>query len=148
MIDNATTLIIPYFGYFWLIAGLVLLTLEVGTPGLFIFLSLACGTFVAALSAFCNVSLFVQCWLALGGALISFVILKYFFVGKKQHCITNVQALIGQEAVVIEPIEPRKAGRIKVKGEEWQALCVDPHILQKGTIVKIVRIEGNKLIVK
>jgi membrane protein implicated in regulation of membrane protease activity len=145
MIDS--TIIASYLGYLWLIAGLLLLLLEVGTPGLFVFLSLACGAFVAAITAFCGMSLFTQCWAAIGGALISFVILKYFFVGKKQRFATNIHALIGQEAVVIETIEPRKIGRVKVKGEAWPALCREPHILQKGTIVKIVRIEGNKLIV-
>lgn len=138
----------PYLGYVWLIVGLCLLMFEVGTPGLFIFLSLACGTFCAAVGAFLYHSIIIQCWIATGGTLVSFIMLKYFFAGRKRSTPTNVNALIGQEGTVTETIEPRKTGRVKVRGEEWQALCHEPHVLQKGTLVKIIRIEGNKLIVR
>ncbi|MFA5306243.1 MAG: NfeD family protein [Candidatus Babeliales bacterium] len=138
----------PYLGYLWLIAGLFLLMFEVGTPGLFIFLSLACGAFSAAVGAFMHTSIITQCWTAAGGTSLSFIILKYFFAGRKQYTPTNVNALIGQEGTVTETIEPRKTGRVKIRGEEWQAVCLEPQILQKGTLVKVIRIEGNKLIVK
>jgi membrane protein implicated in regulation of membrane protease activity len=140
--------LVEYLGYFWLIVGIFLLLLEVGTPGLFFFVSLAMGSFIAAIAAFLNFSWYVQCWTAIGGALLSFGILKYFFANKKKSNIkTNIDALIGKEGVVIETIEPRKIGRIKIKGEEWPAISDHQVILQKGTVVKVVRIDGNKLVV-
>jgi len=137
-----------YIGYLWLIAGIFLLLLEVGTPGLFVFISLSLGAFIGAATAFLELSFALQCWAALVGALISFGLLKYFFTNQKPHR-TNIAALLGQEALVTEVIEPRQIGRVKVKGEEWQAQCENHHtVLHKGSVVKIIRSEGNKLIVR
>jgi len=61
---------------------------------------------------------------------------------------TNIDALIGQEAIIIQTIEPRSVGRVKIKGEEWPAIADHHTILQKGTTVHIIRITGNKLFVK
>ncbi len=145
MID---TPLLEYLGYLWLIAGVFLLLLEVGTPGLFFFVSLSIGSFCAALIAFMNFSWYVQCWTAIGGALISFGIFKKLFANRKTPSIkTNIDALVSQEGIVIETIEPRKVGRIKIKGEEWPAISAHQAILQKGTVVKIIRIDGNKLVV-
>ena len=138
-----------YLGYAWLIAGILIMLLEIGTPGLFFFLSLACGAFLAALGAFLGMSLFNQCWLVVIGSVLSFMLLKSFITNKKKSDQkTNIDALVGQEATVIQTIEPRSIGRVKVKGEEWPAVAAHNTILQPGTLVHIVRIEGNKLLVK
>lgn len=138
-------------GYMWLIAGLILLILEVGVPGLFFFISFAIGSCVAAFFAFFEFSLYVQCWTALGTSLICFSVLKYITSSKKlvvqEDNKTNVDALIGQEALVVVAIEPRTPGRIKIKGEEWPALSLHGTACHQGSVVTIVRIEGNKLIV-
>ena len=148
-LSQLSSMTTDYRGYVWLIAGVLIMLLEIGTPGLFFFLSLACGAFVAALGAFLEFSLFSQCWLAVIGTIISFMLLKSFITRtKKNSPRTNVDALIGQKALVIQAIEPRSTGRVKVNGEEWPAIADHQTILQKGTIVHIIRIDGNKLLVK
>lgn len=144
LLSNTTAL-----GYIWLVAALVLLLLEVGTPGLFFFLSFAMGATGASIAAFLGMGIKAQCIVALIVALISFAILKMWAKPhEKSKFKTNVDALINQEAVVIETIEPHTGGRIKIKGSEWPALTTNGSILHKGTIVKITGLEGNKLIVK
>ena len=63
---------------------------------------------------------------------------------------TNSEELIGEVVKVIERIDNRAAeGRALVKGLEWSARAVsDDMIIEKDTLVKVVRIEGVKLIVE
>jgi membrane protein implicated in regulation of membrane protease activity len=138
-----------YLGYVWLILGLLLLLLEVGTPGLFFFLSLSVGALAASITAFLGLGIHFECLIAIVVSLITlFILKKYAKVAVTTTHKTNVDALINQEALVIETIEPRKAGRVKIKGEEWPALSQPGFIHHKGSIVFVVGVEGNKLIIK
>jgi len=72
--------------------------------------------------------------------------LKHFIRHGKQ-VQTNVEALIGKKGIVIEDIIPhQKVGRIKIEGEDWMAISVDQEITE-GTLVKILGVDGAKLIV-
>lgn len=62
---------------------------------------------------------------------------------------TNVDSLINQEAVVIEPIDNVLAqGRAKINGMEWSARSVNGEPISAGTRVYVRRIEGVKLMVE
>ncbi|KKQ32704.1 MAG: hypothetical protein US49_C0006G0155 [candidate division TM6 bacterium GW2011_GWF2_37_49] len=138
-------------GYFWLIAALILLLLEMTTPGLFFFVAFAFGAICAAIAAFLGVSLPFQMWISVFGGVVSFFILKHLFLSKKitHHGLkTNTEGLIGQDGLVIETINPHQPGVIKVKSELWGAVLQDGSSLQKGTQVKVVGIHGNKLVVR
>lgn len=54
--------------------------------------------------------------------------------------------LIGQEALVIEEIEPHSSGLVKVQGDVWRA--VSSQTIGEGQIVNIESIDGTKLVVK
>jgi membrane protein implicated in regulation of membrane protease activity len=60
---------------------------------------------------------------------------------------TNVEALIGKRAVVLEEVAPLKYGRVKVGGEDWAAVPEGDSVIPPGTIVVIKGHEGVKLIV-
>ena len=61
---------------------------------------------------------------------------------------TNVDALVGREAMVTGTIEPFGSGQAKVDGLVWSAIAKDSHTtIQKGTTVIIDRVEGVKLVV-
>jgi membrane protein implicated in regulation of membrane protease activity len=70
-------------GYFWLIAALVLLMLEMTTPGLFFFVAFACGAICAAIAAVFGLSLPWQMWISVFGGVVCFFILKHLFLSKK-----------------------------------------------------------------
>lgn len=136
-------------GYAWLIAALLLLILEAGTPGLFFFISLAAGAVCAAPCAFLNFSFFTQAIVWGISSLASLIILRAFVKKKHEQVIkTNIDALIGQEATVINTIEPHHVGNVKVKGEHWPAIAQQGVILHQGTIVTVVDVQGNKLVVR
>lgn len=114
-------------------------------------------------------------WLA-GGALVSFILsavgagfwlqLMAFFVVSflliyftrpfaikylnPRRTRTNSEGLIGEVVKVTKRIDNRSAeGVALVKGLEWSARAVsDDMVIEKDTLVKIVRIEGVKLIVE
>ena len=138
-----------FIGYLWLIAGLILLMLELTTPGLFFFISFAIGCSISALVAFFGFSFTVQCLAGLTASGIAVLVMRSYFVKKKTVSFkTNMDALLHQTGMVTVAIEPKKHGRIKIRGEEWPAVTDEPKILQKGTIVTVVRIDGNKVIIR
>ena len=63
---------------------------------------------------------------------------------------TNSEGLIGEIVKVTKRIDNRAAeGTALVNGLEWSARAVsDDQIIEKDTLVKVVRIEGVKLIVE
>ena len=59
---------------------------------------------------------------------------------------TNVAALIGAEAHVIESIDPRaRIGRVKVRGDDWRAVTDDGLPIEAGTRVIVTEVEGTTL---
>ena len=136
--------------YFWLLLALTFLLLELSTPGLFFFIAFAGGCSAAALATWLGCSLIVQCSVALVMALLFFTFLKYKYasVSQSSNAKTNIDALAGQEAIVIEDISYLKKGQVKVRGETWPAkIDIDEGKIQKGQVVRVLRIEGNSVIV-
>jgi len=61
---------------------------------------------------------------------------------------TNIDAVIGKEALVTEEISPFSAGEAKLNGLIWVALSTDKSLtIPVGTAVKVDAVEGVKLIV-
>jgi len=61
---------------------------------------------------------------------------------------TNVDALVGQKGKVTEDFDPTmKLGRVSVGGDDWRAETTDNEVLQRGAVVKVLRVESNTLIV-
>ncbi len=72
---------------------------------------------------------------------------KYLKIGRER---TNADALIGEMAIVTEEIDTIKAeGQVEVRGQIWSAKTLDDQgVIKKDTRVKILNIEGVKLVVK
>lgn len=62
---------------------------------------------------------------------------------------TNVNTLIGKKAIVLSTINSLEAtGQVKVNGETWSAKAESEEIIEKGTEVEILKVDGVKLLVK
>lgn len=59
---------------------------------------------------------------------------------------TNLDRIIGMRGVVTEDIDDLVIGEVMVDGKKWSAISKEP--IKKGEKVKIVKIEGVKLIVE
>ena len=136
---------------FWLILFVVFLIIEILTMGLTT-IWFAGGAFVAFLLAFINFSFPVQiiAFLLVSIALLVMTrpIAMKFFNQERQK--TNAESLIGQKAVVLEPIDIlRGTGRVEVNGMEWSAKTDESEeVIEVGAIVVIDGIQGVKLIVR
>lgn len=133
----------------WLIIAAVCGIIEALTMGLTT-IWFTGGAIMASIAAMAGLSLIVQIVVFL----VVSVILIYFTrpIAKKKLKIgnekTNVDALVGREALVTETIEPFHTGQAKVDGLVWSAVSKENHsTIQSGTMVTINGIEGVKLIV-
>ena len=73
------------------------------------------------------------------------VALKYF---NKDRVRTNVESLVGKQAVVLSKVDNLQGtGQVSVGGQEWSARSADDgQVLEQGDVVSIVAISGVKLI--
>lgn len=61
---------------------------------------------------------------------------------------TNIDAIIGKKGYVTKKITPKEAGIVKVKGEEWSAICSNSEkSIDVGKEIIVESIEGVKLVV-
>jgi membrane protein implicated in regulation of membrane protease activity len=62
---------------------------------------------------------------------------------------TNVESLPGKTALVVKAITPLHTGQVKVQGQIWTAVSdsIDS-TLEQGSMVRIIRVEGVKLVVE
>ena len=62
---------------------------------------------------------------------------------------TNADAVIGKEYCLLTPVAFNQAGTIKVGDVVWNVITENPNDnIEKGTIVRIKEIKGNKYVVE
>jgi len=61
---------------------------------------------------------------------------------------TNVDALIGKEAIAKTDIDPLDGGVTKLQGELWLSRPGDDVVIKEGSRVRVIRVEGVSLIVE
>ena len=136
--------------WIWLAAAIIFIIIEAVTVGLTT-IWFAAGALVALILALIKVGVGVQVAVFLILSLVLLATTRKIFVNKLKTGSekTNVDALVGEEAVVLEDITPFDTGLVKVKGQNWTAIAADKDAsILKGSTVKIKAIEGVKLIVE
>lgn len=135
---------------FWLIAAVIFAVIEGLTLGLTT-IWFTGGALVALVVSFLGADLGVQIVVFLIVSAVLLVFTRKLFVKKLRTGTekTNVEALIGKEAMVISAIKPFVPGVIKLAGQDWSAVCTDEEeTVTEGCLVKVVRIEGVKAVVR
>ena len=70
------------------------------------------------------------------------------FMMRKKGQETNLELIVNHNAMVVEDINnDEEVGAVKINGLIWSARAKDGQCIDKGTIVEVVEIRGNKLIV-
>ena len=136
--------------WIWLAAAIIFIIIEAVTVGLTT-IWFAAGALVALILALIKVGVGVQVAVFLILSLVLLATTRKIFVNKLKTGSekTNVDALVGEEAVVLEDITPFNTGLVKVKGQNWTAIAADKDAsILKGSTVTIKAIEGVKLIVE
>ena len=134
----------------WLVVFILLILIELATMGLTTiwFAGGAVAGFVASMLG-ANVVIQAAAFFAVSILLLFFTrpfAVRFINSNKTK---TNVDGLIGQEALVLEEINNiRETGCARLEGKEWTARSMNDTVIPKDTVVTVERIEGVKLIVK
>ena len=137
--------------FIWLVIALVALILEMGSPGLFFFLSFSFGALATAIVSLWFDSLVVQGCTFLASTIFALIILRLWLVRSRKHLPhtrTNIYALQGKRAMVLKRISPEKPGIVKIDGEVWTARPADYRGIETGVEVEVVDVVGAHVIVK
>ncbi|HCX84203.1 MAG TPA: hypothetical protein DHV14_03490 [Micrococcales bacterium] len=133
----------------WLALFLLLLVVEVLVVDL-LFLMFAGGALAAVLAALLGAPVLIQVVVfGVVSALLVAVIRPWAlrtFRRETPETATNVAALIGRSATVLEPTSSL-AGRVKLAGEVWTARFEGAGTLPEGAQVEVVRIDGATAVV-
>lgn len=133
----------------WFVAMVLFLAVEAATVGL-VSIWFSVGSLAGLLAAALGASIPVQILLfvAVAAACLACLrpIVRKYITPKLVR--TNVDAIIGREAVVTEPIHNIQAeGAVKVGAVTWTARSTNGVSIPAGTVIRIDRVEGAKLFV-
>ena len=134
---------------FWLIAMVLFGVLEAVTVGL-TSIWFALGALGALVAAAASAPVIVQIVVFLGVSFLTLLLVRPLaqrFVNDRKVA-TNADQAVGAEGLVTQTIDNLNAsGQVSVKGAVWTARPEDESVIPAGATVKVLRIEGVKLIV-
>lgn len=135
--------------WLWIILIAASLLIEFFTAGLVSIWFVAGGIVSLILSIF-EAHLLIQ----IGAFIVVSLLCLIFFkklLGKKlgKSVKTNTDAIVGKEFNLVLPISFNNPGSVKINGVEWSAVSEnEKESLPTGSLVRVIDIQGNKLIIK
>lgn len=132
---------------FWLVLVIVLSFVEIATVSLVSIWFVASGIVAMILSFFIeDTAIITTIFILLG---IFLLVISRPIVNKlrsKDNEKTNLDRIIGETAIVTEDIKKNVVGEVKIDGKRWSAVSKEKCL--KGDTVKVLKIDGVKLIVE
>lgn len=136
----------------WLILAIVFLILEIGTVAL-VSAWFVVGSVVALIASLLGASIGIQIVLFI---VVSLALIALFYSQRdrfsfapKNAIRTNADRLIGEVAEVIKEVDPiDNIGKARVAGQIWSCSSVNHTRIPVGSLVKIVSIQGVRLVVE
>ena len=141
----------PYMmAYFWIILAVVLVFAEIATVQL-VSVWFVVGALCAALTSVFTDSLVIQIVVFVSVSLVTLIatrpLVKKLRVNHTK-LITNADSVIGQTGVMLDDLlDLQSVGQAKVGGKVW-SVKTDMLPLKKGDTVRVLAIEGVKLMVR
>ena len=135
---------------YWLIGCVLFVILEILPPPThFFFVCMAFGALGGAIAAVFSTIAWLP-WVVFAVVSVALtplmIPLAKFLFTPKPHA-SNVDALLGKKALVIEPVDPKAPGTVKVGGEKWRAVSISERF-EKDTWVAVEKVEGASVIVR
>ena len=134
----------------WLAVFVMLIVIELATMGLTT-IWFAGGAVAGFIASMLGANVVIQAVVFFVVSIVLLIFTRPFAVRyiNSNKTKTNIDGLIGQEALVLEEINNiRETGCARLEGKEWTARSVDDTVIPADTVVIVERIEGVKLIVK
>ncbi len=137
---------------YWVIAGIILVIAEIFTPG-FVLALIGAASIITGVFAWFGFNSYVQLFVFGVSNLILFVYVRKIIAGtfrdKGDGPRTNYMALEGRKGKVVSKVSEHLHGEVKIGGEIWYAVPVDPEkSYENGSDVIVSKLEGNKVYVK
>ena len=134
--------------FMWLIIAVILFAIEAVTVNLTT-IWFGFGALVAMVTAALGGATNIQIILFIAVTLVLLIFTRPFAVKYIKKTSTNVDTLIGKQAIVTEKIDNLAGtGQVKIDGNLWTARSESGFIIAEREVVEIVKISGVKLIVK
>lgn len=134
----------------WLMVLAILLVIEFLTLGLTT-VWFAGGALVAFLVSLAGGPLWLQLLLFVAVSVVLLLFTRPLAVKylNKDVQKTNVDSIPGKKGIVTATIDNLKAeGQVTIQGMEWTARSKNGNMIEKGKVVKVIAVEGVKLIVE
>ena len=138
-----------YWAIIWLVLMVVFIAMEAATVQL-----ISTWFAVGALASMIVCLLGAEVWLQLVVFFtVSIVLLSLLFPMARKHLkpklvATNADALVNRICVVTEDIDPVEGGRVKLGDVTWSARTEGEAEIPAGKRVKVLKIQGAKVIVE
>lgn len=134
----------------WMALAAICIVGEIFTAGFFL-LWFGIGAAVAGVLALFGAGMVWQwvSFIVISGVL--FAVSRRFGerVTKKQPPGIGADRTVGKQGIVLEDIDnTNNSGRVRLEKEEWNADSDSGAIIQKGSRIEVVRLEGTHLVVK
>ncbi len=140
--------------WFWLSLTIVLTVVEMSTVqfvSLWFAVGSAISTIVVAIFPTMNIGWQILIFSLTSAALLVATrpLVKKFLARRTEEQKTNLDLIIGKDAIVTEPINNTLGtGAVRISGLVWSARTIDESTAECDEIVIVEKIVGNKLIIK
>ncbi|MBQ4253083.1 MAG: NfeD family protein [Erysipelotrichaceae bacterium] len=135
---------------YWVFIALATLIIEIINPANLICIWFVGGAVCAAIVSKLGASLFWQVLAFFAVSLITMYVTRPLAQKMMRGNVepTNTDRLIGKTAVLTREITPSSWGELTIFGQTWSTVSHDQQPIPAGTTVKIVAIDGAKLMVR
>ena len=133
----------------WLGVGLLAVVLELLTASALVSIWFAVGACAAALVSLLDFSIGIQIAVFVIMSFLSMLIVRPVAARYLRGNVvrTNADRYIGEKGIVTKKITSNDWGEVKIQGTIWHAVSVEDEEIEEGSRVKVVAIEGAKLLV-
>jgi inner membrane protein len=139
--------------WYWLLLGLVLLAVEMTTPGgFYIFFFGLAALIVGALAGLEWLNTAWLQWLLF--SVLSLISLFLFrnsllaWMKAREPVGQDVDSMVGETAVVIDELPAGAVGKVELRGTTWNARNAGQTVLTKGHRARVERVDGLTLWIK
>jgi membrane protein implicated in regulation of membrane protease activity len=139
--------------WLWLLVGLALLGIEMLTPGGFFTIFFGVAAIVVGVLARFGLAgpAWVQ-WVWFSGlSIASLLFLRkplLDWMRKREVKRPVVDTLVGETAVILEPLSGSSVGKVELRGTSWSARSVDGSAFAVGARCRVDRVDGLTLWIK
>ena len=140
-----------YMPYVWLSLAVILAVVEISTTQLVsIWFVIGAAATAVMSSTFIKGNLVLQIIAFILISTIALLLTRPLVrkIRKQELISTNSDRNIGKSGVVIADINPENGkGMVRIGSETWSAKSLQNYVIKEGTNIKVVAIEGVKLVV-